>query len=61
MATALEKSKLLNEQFYIKQHLYEKREARLLEADRQLGELQHVWAAAQEAGKQEISKLRKVC
>lgn len=61
LAAAMEKSNILSEQYYVKQHLHEKRETRLLEADRELGELQRVWAATQEAGQKEIAKLMSHC
>ncbi|XP_050713239.1 uncharacterized protein LOC126996613 isoform X2 [Eriocheir sinensis] len=61
LATASEELNLLSEECYIKRHLHEKREARLVEADRQLGELQQVWAATHEAGQQEMAKLRSHC
>lgn len=41
--------------------MYEKRETRLIEADKQLWELQQAWAATQEAGQQETAKLRAHC
>ena len=51
----------LREESNTKQYMYEKRESRLIEADKQLGELQQAWAAAQEAEHQKAAKLRAHC
>ncbi|XP_063885773.1 uncharacterized protein LOC135114052 [Scylla paramamosain] len=61
LTTTLKKFKDLSEESNTKQNMYEKREARLIEADRQLGELQQAWAAAHETGQQETAKLRAKC
>ncbi|XP_045111381.1 uveal autoantigen with coiled-coil domains and ankyrin repeats-like isoform X2 [Portunus trituberculatus] len=61
LTTTLKKFKDLSEECNTKQHLYEKRETRLIEADRQLGELQQAWAASHEISQQETAKLKAKC
>ncbi|KAG0713364.1 hypothetical protein GWK47_016412 [Chionoecetes opilio] len=61
LTTTLKKLKDLSEDSNTKQHMYEKRETRLVEADRQLGELQQSWASAQEVGQQKVAKFRDRC
>nr|XP_045591927.1 uncharacterized protein LOC123753955 isoform X1 [Procambarus clarkii]XP_045591928.1 uncharacterized protein LOC123753955 isoform X1 [Procambarus clarkii] len=53
--------KKMSDEAHIRQSMYEKRETRLLEADKQLGIIQKEWVEAQEAIQMEMKQLTAQC